>query len=215
MNGGALIIILAMKWKVIWWDDLFFFFCCFFFLCVFLLLFFSMGAGEIFQGEGSGGGGGGKRGAKGREVGVMGEGSGGWGPPCPPPPKWELNLHVKKDMLWEKIQWVIGYWLTNGTGASTPLTPTPLLHYHPLFRNSVPRARCVSWKQKNKNTICRMEKKIVEENHSNMTCVIDKNCCLSYWTSAVYCFLPWNEIFYSFTKLIKKHFNIKIWIKNT
>ena len=43
-----------------------------------------MGAGEIFQGEGSGGEGG-KRGSRGREVGVRGEGSGGWGPSCPPP----------------------------------------------------------------------------------------------------------------------------------
>ena len=30
------------------------------------------------EGEGNGG-------ARGREVGVRGEGSGGWGPPCPPP----------------------------------------------------------------------------------------------------------------------------------
>ena len=37
------------------------------------------------EGEGSGVRGGGKRGARGREVGVRGEGSGGWGPPCPPP----------------------------------------------------------------------------------------------------------------------------------
>ena len=43
-----------------------------------------MGAGEIFQGEGSGGRWGGKPGARGREVGVTGEGSGGWGPPSTP-----------------------------------------------------------------------------------------------------------------------------------
>ena len=48
------------------------------------LLFFSMGAGEIFQGEESRGEGEGS-GGKGREVGVSGEGSGDWGPPCPPP----------------------------------------------------------------------------------------------------------------------------------
>ena len=45
-------------------------------------------------------------------------------------------------------------------------------------------------------------KNLVEENHDAkkqqyMTCVIDKNYCLSYWTSAVYCYLPWNEIFYN------------------
>ena len=43
--------------------------------CLFFVLFFSMEAGEIFQGEESGGRGGGKRGV---------EGSGGWGPPVQP-----------------------------------------------------------------------------------------------------------------------------------
>ena len=42
-----------------------------------------MGAGEIFQGEGSGGRGGGKRGAREKEAGIRGEGSGGWGPNLP------------------------------------------------------------------------------------------------------------------------------------
>ena len=48
---------------------------------VVVFFFFRWGAGEIFQGEGSGGRGGGKRGSRGREVGVRGREAGVGEPP--------------------------------------------------------------------------------------------------------------------------------------
>ena len=59
-----------------------------------------MGAGEIFQGKGSGGQGGGKRGGEGEGSGDKGEGSGGRGPPCPPP---EMSVISKGSLKCQRV----------------------------------------------------------------------------------------------------------------
>ena len=77
-----------------------------------------MGAGEIFQGEGSGGRGGVKRGGEGREAGIRGEGSGGWGPPCPPPqnkPQQEHRLGTASNKLLSGGGWVLNRFYARAT----------------------------------------------------------------------------------------------------